>query len=275
MKQKILTGLGWVLFLLLMTGVCYKSNPTISKGGESVRVICMNTKEDADATLIYHEGAAVMIDTGTKEDAEHIMEMLKRCNVGKLDYMILSHGDSDHIGGAAQLLESIPVTYVVESGYEKADEEMEELNRLLEQKGIPVLYPVHTQHLRAGEIQLLVYPPLEKNYRDSNNYSLAVLAKHGNVNMMFAGDALKKRTEELLLIDWPKIDLYKVAHHGRGNVMTEELFDRLKPEYAVVTANQADEQILRAAERNGAAVFYTGERDVIFQSDGKKLNVED
>lgn len=236
-----------------------------------LEIICIGTKDDADSTLICQKGAAILIDTGEEKDAEHILETLEEQQIEKLDYLILSHQDVDHVGGAKAVLEEIPVDYVIESPYEEQGEQMIALNEYIEERGIPVLYPNHTLRVRTGQMQVLVYPPLEKHYNDNNNYSLAVLITHQNVNLMFAGDALRKRSEELLMIGWPHIDLYKVAHHGRQNAASKELFDCLAPTYGVVTSKSADRGIVEAAEENNTELFYTGMGDCSFISNGQQL----
>lgn len=241
-------------------------------GDSEVSIVCMKTTGDADCSLIYQKGAAVLIDSGTEADAEHILEVLKNCGVGKLDYLILSHSDSDHIGGARKIAEKVAIGCVVESGYEE-EAKLGELNAFFDAQGISVFYPIHSQKISVGGMRLVVYPPLEKHYKDTNNYSLAVLVQHKNVNMFFAGDALRKRSEELLLNSWPHMNLYKVAHHGRANAASGGLFDALAPEYAVITAEAADREILDAAKRNQTTVVYTAEGDHIFVSDGKTLTV--
>ena len=152
--------------------------------------------------------------------------------------------------------------------YPKENKRLKKLNEWLDEQGIPVIYPTRTRRLQAGGMRLLVYPPMEKKYNDSNNYSLGVLVQHNDVNLMFAGDALRKRSEELLSIDWPEISLYKVAHHGRANSASEKLFRALQPRYAVVTARSADEIIQEVAGELGTTLYYTAEGDQVFVSDG-------
>lgn len=262
---------GWCVFLgALGAAVLAVSAPSRQAQGP-VTAVCIQTQDDADATLLVQDGAAVLIDTGEDVDAPHILEVLAQYGVTKLDYLILSHPDADHIGGAVQVLSQIPADRVVQPYYTEEDERLTALDAWLEEQGVSVLYPTHTQTLRAGGMRLLVYPPLEKHYRETNNYSLAVLVQHGKVNMMFPGDALRKRSEELLHTDWPAIDLYKVAHHGRANAATEALFEALRPNYAVVTATSADQAVLDAADRQGAQLYYTAQGDCMFVSDGSTL----
>lgn len=271
MRSKILIIFGWVLFLGMLTGGAFSIGAGRQDGGGEASVICMKTMEDADAILVQDKAGAILIDTGEAQDAAHILEVLLERGVEKLDYMILSHPDQDHIGGAMDILKQIPADRVIEPYYTEANETLEALNSWLEEENIPILYPARTQRLRAGGFGFIVYPPLEKHYSDTNNYSLAVLVQHGRVNMLFAADALRKRSEELLYTDWPSMDLYKVPHHGRANSASGKLFRALRPDFAVVTGSAADEAVKEAAQEMGTKLFYTAGGDVIFISDGSRL----
>lgn len=262
--------LGWIAFLgVLVLALRHTANPANAAGGP-VTTVCIHTKNDADSILLVQDGAAILIDAGEETDAPHILEVLQQYGVEELDYFILTHGDKDHAGGAARILSQVPARRVIQPYYE-AGEQVQSLNAMLDEMGIPVIYPARTLRLQAGEMRFLVYPPLEGHYTDDNNYSLAVLVEHGQVKQLFTGDALRKRSEELLLIDWPEVDLYKVPHHGRANSATGALFDALRPRYAVVTAQSADEAVLQAAQRNHTQLFYTADGDCTFVSDGSTL----
>lgn len=270
-KTKIRIFLSWCVFLAVLAGALYLiEKPPVNVGGD-ITVIFMQTQNDADSTLLCQQGAAILIDTGEECDSPHIIETLKSHGVEKLDYLILSHPDADHIGGAAAIVGQFPVECVIQPYFTEPNERLAKLNSLLASKRIPILYPTHTRHLRAGGIRFLVYPPLEKHYNDSNNYSLALLVQHEQVNMLFAGDAMRKRSDELLCIDWPPIDIYKVAHHGRANKSSKALFDAIHPSYAVVTAKSADQAILDCAAECETPLYYTAEKDCVFVSDGKTL----
>ena len=94
---------------------------------------------------------------------------------------------------------------------------------------------------------------------------------HGEVNMLFPGDALRKRSLELEMVHWPQIDLYKVPHHGRANAETEVLFELLNPTYAVVTASDCDTIVKEAAQKRNTLLFYSVLEEIVFRSDGKQV----
>lgn len=124
-------------------------------------------------------------------------------------------------------------------------------------------------------LDFTVYPPEKPYYEKANNYSLAVLVSHGSVHLFFAGDALRIRSEELLEIPLPEIDLYKVPHHGRDNKATEEMFEAIRPRYAVVTAGDAEEEVKKSCSKLGVQLFFTGQQGWEFISDGKELRINE
>ena len=145
------------------------------------------------------------------------------------------------------------------------------LDPSLADAGIPILYPAHNMHISAGEIDINCYPSLEKHYSDENNYSLAVLIKHHDVNMLFTGDALRIRSEELERIHWKDITLYKVPHHGRSNSQSINLFEDVNPQIAVVTSDECDRDITKAAQNCNSTLLFTRPDGLSFVSDGKTL----
>lgn len=243
-----------------------------------VHVRFLKTAEDADCIMINSGERAVIIDTGEERDVKRMLEALEEQGVTAVDYMILTHPDKDHVGGATLLLETFPVYHVMMPAYEgeeKKEERFARIRESCEEKGIPVTYPSEELTVSTGYLDFTVYPPQEAFYEKANNYSLAVLANHGEVSMFFTGDALRIRSEELMEIELPEIDLYKVPHHGRANQATEELFGKVSPKYAVVTAGSAEDEVIRSCEEQGAQLFLTGEKGWEFISDGKELRLAD
>lgn len=227
--------------------------------------------EDADSILLQSGGRNVMIDTGIEEDAAAMIEKLEALQVEEIDLLILTHPDKDHIGGASLLLDTFPVEEVIRTSYEKGSALQEELDRKLEQENVAV--PDEKQELAFEKLLLTVYPP-EEIYEDSNNCSIAVLAVYEDKKFFFAGDAKKKRIEELLDEELPQVDVYKAAHHGRDNGKSDDLVRRLRPAYVVVTAPETEEKTKAALQEVGAEIYSTCKKDVHFTVVDGILDVE-
>lgn len=275
MYKKIINIFGWIILLSIISygywSVHLKNEKKIAQG-TPVEVSFLELKEDADCILIQQGEINVLIDTGEKQDAQKIVNYLQKKNVSCIEYLILTHPDLDHIGGAMDVIDNFKVKNIIQSYYPKGNKQLEKLNEKIKMQGIPIIYPTLTRRFSIGEMNILVYPPLEKYYTKDNNYSLVTLIKHGKVNMLFAGDAEKKRLEEMMLINWQNIDLYKIPHHGRANINSERFIRILNPAYAVVTSKNADEIIKETCKDINTQVFYTGSGDKVFYSNGDVLN---
>ena len=267
--KKIAIVLGFV-FVIAGLYVLYTEISDRDSGSGPVHIEFIATQKDADATLICQDGFAMLIDTGEEEDAEAVLSKLKEYNVEELNYLILSHGDKDHIGSVKQVINAVSVKKVIAPYYTGSDD-MKQLLQDIKDANIPILYPAHNMHISAGEIDINCYPALEKHYSDENNYSLAVLIKHHDVNMLFTGDALRVRSEELQRIHWKNICLYKVPHHGRSNSQSINLFEDVNPQIAVVTSDECDRDITKAANNCNSMLLFTRPDGLSFVSDGKTL----
>ena len=222
--------------------------------------------EDADSILLKTGDVDILIDTGIEEDGKDFLEKLETLGVDDIELLILTHPDKDHIGGAPMLLETFQVERLIQTSCVKGSELQEEMNQKLEDnpgmEQVEVLQKKET--VEFGELKLTVYPPKETEYKNSNNYSIGVLAEFEGKSFFFAGDAKKKRMEELLEEKLPDVDVYKAAHHGRDNGASVELIMRLKPEYAVITAEKPEEETKLALEALGADIYCTYEKDIHF-----------
>jgi len=239
---------------------------------DEARFLFTGTQQDADCAILLSRDKCVMIDTGETADAEHILKLLEEEKVRQIDCLILTHPDQDHVGGAAAILEALPVKQIITPYFsgEKTIYQMT-IDRA-EKMRIPVFTLSRDRQFVFGELKLRLYPPEKFYYDNSNNYSLAVLAEHGEVSLFFAGDAERARLTELLELELPEnIDLYKTAHHGRNSQKGAELIAALTPKAAVITAKGAEPQIAAAFANTGTELYTTVGQDVIFCSDGSSL----
>ncbi len=275
MHRKIMNVFGWVIFIAILFFAYWmvqlQNTKDISKG-TPVEISFLELTEDSDCILIQQGKTNVLIDTGTQQDEQKIMDYLKEKDVTDIEYLILTHPDKDHIGGALGILDNFKVKNIIEPYYPKANKNLNALNEKAKLEDIRIIYPMLTREFSVGEMKILVYPPLEKHYEKDNNYSLTTLVKHGKVNMLFTGDAEKKRLEELMLVDWNNIQLCKIPHHGRSNTNSEQFIRAISPTYAVITGADADEIIKKTCEDIKTQVFYTGTGNINFYSNGDMIS---
>ena len=67
------------------------------------------------------------------------------------------------------------------------------------------------------------------------------------------------------------MDIYKVPHHGKWNINSVKIIEKISPKYAIITNNIGDKRVIESLKEIGAKSFYVFDNDVHFRSDGKNL----
>lgn len=227
--------------------------------------------DEADSSLIRYKDQVILIDTGELEQGEYIVKNLLNLGIDKIDYLILTHPDKDHIGGAVEIIRAFDVGTIIQSSLEKGSDLQKKLNNEINKKKIATIILEKDYQINMQEVNIKIFAAKEKDYKKSNNYSLMTLLTYGEVTCFFAGDAEKKRLEEALTYDLPEVTLYKVPHHGKYNKKSEEMIEKLAPEIAVVTSPNAEKDVLRALLIKNTKVYYASDEHLRFISDGMNI----
>lgn len=233
----------------------------------------------ADAILIHNEEYAILIDAGEVEDAAEVLAYLKKEKIDRLDALILTHYDKDHVGGAAGILNGIAVGEVYGTRASKESEEYDLYTAALADKGLSATIVSETLNLFYGDIHMKLYPPQAAEYdkKESNNSSLAIHMTYGETAYFFGGDAQEERVAELLQLGKAlDCDFMKVPYHGNAIDNLPALLSITTPDYAVITCsdkNPEDPTKTAALRDMGARVFLTRAGNVYAISDGVTLTV--
>ena len=263
----------------LLSGCGSKSEKVdIADIGEGLTIYSFNAGK-ADAHLIYNDEWAVLIDCGEKGFGKTILSYMEENNISRLDYLIITHFDKDHVGGAAKVLKNCEVGSVLQSNFTKESDEYDNYLEALEiaQKTAETVRERYSFTL--GDAEFTVDPPQQEVYEndDSNNSSLITEVTLGEVNMLFTGDAEDDRLEEYTSSVNKVYKYVKVPHHGRWQDSNTDFADKVKAEIAVITSSDEepeDEETVKAFEDNGAEVFTTRNGAVRAKCDGKNIAAE-
>ena len=212
-----------------------------------------------DAILLYGDDFAVLIDAGLNKTGDEIVEYLRQRGIRKLDLLLFTHYDKDHVGGADKILESVPVARLMGADYASESKQYEQMSKAAKKAGLK-LEPISSNcTLEFGPLSLAIDAP-SVLHEQENDRSLVVRAVYGNCAMLLAGDAEKNRIAELLGSGIEPCMLLKVPHHGRIEDNSALFFDALRPQLAVITSHEEemeDPAVVGLLENAGAQVFLT------------------
>ena len=217
-----------------------------------------------------------MIDTGEKSYEDRVSSYLNLYKyyekITKIDYLILTHLDSDHIGSAEQIIENYNVKnvyrpplysqYEFEKGLASEDyniyesELYDSIIKKAYQKNCNLHFSIKGEKIIGKDFTVEFLSPKNTYYPKSNNFSAVLMLSYNSKKYLFTGDAEKEIEEELIKDygSYLKADVLKVGHHGSETSSSAEFLDMVKPEYAIVSSGNNDlpsiEVMDRLAKRN-------------------------
>ena len=232
----------------------------------------------ADCAIFMTEDHTVVIDTGEAEDAGTILDVLSDYRRDSIDLLLISHYDKDHVGGAAELIDSLTVHRVIGSTCPKDSEAYDSYQEALSQAGLAEEIPTQSETITLSkEFTLTVCPPEQAEYPEdeSNNASAAVAVQYGDTRMLFTGDAMEERTREILSEFSGTFDLIKLPHHGRETDTAAALSDAFGTDATayVVTSSKKEPEHKKLQNAVSGTLYRTRDGAVTAFSDGTSVKI--
>ena len=242
----------------------------------------------ADALILKTDDWAAMIDTGEESDGSCIRETLEAAGIDHLNLLLITHFDKDHVGSAAELLETVGVDQVRMPDYEGTRPEYAAFLAALEahpETEVQRVIGTEVLEIPAGAVttSFTVYaaenPAEIQNTGGEYDNDMSLVAKVicGEKKFLFTGDIEKPRIVQMLDSgeDWTA-DWIKMPHHGRYQKKVEKLLEAVNPFYAVICDGEdqlAEEETLDALKKRQIKEWETADGTVVTMTDGKNIKV--
>lgn len=190
--------------------------------------------------------------------------------VKRIDLLVLSHYDEDHINGTTQLMRRVAVDRIVLPPMAEDDLLYDDFLPLLQMSGAQVEMIEDDVIVSADKDKsITVYPPMVTRPK-GNQKSLTVLATAGENDVLITGD-MDQAVEERLLArrNLPDVELMVAGHHGSNDSNSERLLNRVKPEVVVISAGDQNryghpgQKALERFDKIGAAVYRTDQQGTV------------
>lgn len=199
----------------------------------------------ADSILIKlpHKKGNILVDCGgninfkTHEikdlSKSRIIPYLKSEGINQIDYLIITHGDEDHIGSAKGLIQNYKVKNIFINS--KKDNRLEkEIIKLSANKTIPIK-KINEATLKISKYKFRFLK--NQNQTTENNDSLIVYTRLNNKNILLMGDAEKEREKEIInAYKLPQMDIIKIGHHGSKTSTSPEFVNRVRPKISLISS---------------------------------------
>lgn len=185
----------------------------------------------------------ILIDTGGKvsfsdNDYDYVTNItipyLKAEGVNHLDYLIVTHGDYDHMGDAIKLINNFKVDKVIFNNDEYNDLE-QNLIKVLKNKNIKYYQNIEKLNLEGNTLYFLN----KGTYDNENDNSSVIYTKINDIKLLLMGDAgIETEKDILARYNLKNIDILKVGHHGSKTSTSASFVNDIKPKYSVISVGK-------------------------------------
>lgn len=227
----------------------------------------------------------ILIDTGGKVTygnlknnysvGKNIIDYLKSMGIRKLDYLIITHGDFDHMGDSLYLIDKFKVENVIFNCGEFNVLE-KELIKVLDEKKIKYYSCIKELNIDNNKLYFLQ----TKKYDNENDNSNVIYTELNGYKFMFMGDAGVEKEKDILdKYNLANIDVLKVGHHGSKTSSSKEYIDEIKPKYAIISVGKnnryghPNKEVLNNLDNSK---IYRTDQDgsIMFKIKNNKLKIE-
>ena len=208
--------------------------------------------------------------------------------INKLDYIVISHFDSDHVKGVFKVIEELEVSNIIISRQGEVSENFKEFQKIVSDKNVNIIIVKKGDYItidRLSYIEILFPEDKLINENILNNNSIVMKFVSGDFDMLFTGDIEKIAEDRLIELykntNKLKADILKVAHHGSKTSSTEEFIELVKPEIGLIGVGKnnnfghPNEEITERLENNNIQIYRTDEcgEIIIVKKNKKKMKI--
>lgn len=225
------------------------------------------------------DGTTMLIDAGTADYGETVVDYIKDLGYKKIDYLIGTHPHADHIGGMQKVVKSFDIGSVYMPKASTNTKTYENLLTEIKNKGLKIkTAKAGVSIISENDLKVDILAPNSSKYDELNNYSAVVKITYKNNKFLYTGDA-EKLSEDEIKAD-VSADVIKVGHHGSTSSSSKNFVKNVSPKYAVIcvgkdnTYGHPKDSIIKRWENIGAKILRTDEDgSITITSDGKNISV--
>ena len=228
-----------------------------------------------------HNKSNILIDTGGLLNSSYsvisnkTIPYLKSIGIYKINYLILSHGDYDHMGEAINLINSFKVDKVIFNCGTHNNLEKKLIN-VLDKKKIKYYSCIKELSIDNNKLYFLQ----TGEYDNENDNSNVIYTEFNNYKFLFMGDAgIDKEKDILDKYSIYNIDVLKIGHHGSKTSSSKEFINEINPKNSIISVGKnnryghPNKEVVNTLENSK---IYRTDQDgsIMFKIKNNKLKIE-
>jgi competence protein ComEC len=269
-----ISGIGTVCIVIVTIWPAYATD-------NYLKVLFIDVGQGDSILIQTPQKHTILIDTGNRTPffdagAQAVLPALQKYGINRLDILVLTHADWDHIGGCVSVVPKMPIKMLIDSG-----EPIHKLSRLFKDKRLEYHQAHAGDRLNLGEnigFEIL-HPDNDTTSSDSpNNQSVVIKLTYKSVSFLLTGDLEEEKERHLIGLFNLKSTVLKLGHHGSKTSTTQAFLEAVSPLYVIVSAGRKNlyhhphPSVVSRVLAFGCKIFRTDQDgSILFLTDGTKL----
>jgi len=228
-----------IVLALILAVVLTRPRPIAGPPTGVVRLSFLDIGQ-GDATLVQSDGHAMLVDSGPPDGP--VVQRLRHLGIRRLDVLVGTHAQADHIGGSGRVLRALPVTAVLDGRDRVREQQGDEMARAAAATGARIIPAQTGQTIRIGAATAEVLSPPRRDGppvpgADPNQRAIVLRVTGGGIRLLLTADA---ESDVLAPLDPGPVDILKVSHHGSADDGLPRLLGGLRPRLAVIEVGKGN-----------------------------------
>ena len=258
-----------IIFLYFANDYAGKVKGASEQRENTAEIIFLDVGQ-GDAILIQEGWTQILIDGGNGQEIMNRLGEFMPMGDRKIELMVATHPDEDHMGGLIKVLSFYEVGEILESGIACDKDLCKKWEELIAADNISVVDVELGREIKLGDdVDITVLYPFEEitdeEYKNTNDASLVLKAVVEDRKYLLTGDTEGKVEQELVASNLDlSADVLKVSHHGSKNATSAEFLLAVSPKQAVISVGENSyghptEEVLNRLSNMNIEIFRTDE----------------
>ncbi|MGE7984028.1 MBL fold metallo-hydrolase [Solibacillus sp. NPDC093137] len=275
--------MGLIMFTLLFVAGCTETaEDTYEEPLKEMAVHFIDVGQGDSIFIEAPNGKTMLIDGGVKGAGKEVVAYLKVQGVNRLDYVVATHPDADHIGGLISVLNSISIKEFIDSGKVHTSQTYEEMLSLIQAKNIKFTIPEAGDEIQLEDNLIVEVLAADESASDNNDASIVLRAEYQNISFLLMGDADHGVEQELLQKGTDvQATILKAGHHGSNTSSSPKFVEAVSPLATILSYGQDNKyshphaEVIDILQNVNSEIYSTAEAGtIVITTDGVTYDID-
>lgn len=229
--RRIITFL--IAFSLIFAAL--DSTPAHSQPVKKMEVHFINVGQGDSIFVKTPNGKTILIDGGPPKAGNKVVSYLKELGIEKIDLLIATHPDRDHIGGLPAVMQEFKVTKILDSGKLHITRAYANYMNEVRKREIPLVVAREGENISIDSLLDFRILNAYAKRKNNNQSSIALKLSYNDIDFLFLGDIEDEQEEKVAKKYDVRAEIIKIAHHGSKTSSSEEFLEMVDPDVAIIT----------------------------------------